>query len=286
MTTSATIPSLSLNDGSRIPAIGFGTARVTGTEAFDMVASALQVGYRLIDTAKKYDNEADVGAAIAAAISAGIVTRDDVTITSKLPGRDHGYDAARRSIAESRALLRVETIDVYLIHWPLPRLDQYVDSWRALIAARDDGEIRSIGVSNFTPEHLRRIIDETQVVPAINQVQCSPEQPRDEWRAVHAEHGIVTEAWSPLGGPRGLGDDSKQVFEAIAQAHGVTPTQAILRWHTQTGTLPLPKSAHPERQRENLDAFGFDLTADELERITTLARPPHPDWEPDAHEEF
>lgn len=280
------IPDIQLNDGTAIPAIGFGTARSTGGDATEMVRSAIDNGYRLIDSALKYDNEADVGAAVSAAIGAGGVTRDELVITSKLPGRDQGYDEARRSIEGSLERLGVEQIDLYLIHWPLPRLSLYVDSWRALIAARDDGQLRSIGVSNFTPEHLDRIIDETGVVPVVNQVQLSPELPRDDWRGVHDGLNIVTEAWSPIGGPSGLGDDARALFAELGEAHGVSPTQAILRWHTQLGTLPLPKSSNPGRQRENLDAFGFDFSDDELARIATLAKPVDPEWDPNVHEEF
>lgn len=281
-----TTPRIRLNDGTELPAIGFGTARVTDGDARAMVSSAIDAGYRLIDSALKYGNEAEVGAAAADAIERGVVTRDELVLTSKLPGRDHGYDEARRSIDGSLERLGVDRIDVYLIHWPLPRLDEYVDSWRAIVAARDDGQLGTIGVSNFTPEHVRRIVDATGVVPAINQIQVSPELPRESWRATNAAMGIVTEAWSPLGGPKGLSDAARQVFVEVADAHGVTPAQAILRWHTQTGTVPLPKSAHPGRQRQNLDAFGFDLTIDELERIRELAGPEDPEWHPDQHEEF
>lgn len=282
-----TTPRIPLNDGTEIPAIGFGTARVTDGDATDMVASAIHAGYRLIDSALRYDNEQAVAAAVGDAIERGVVAREELVLTSKLPGRDHGYDEARRSIEGSLERLRVDRIDLYLIHWPLPRLDAFVASWRALIAARDDGQLGTIGVSNFTPAHLRRIIDATGVVPAVNQIQVSPELPRDEWRAVHDELGIVTEAWSPLGGPGGLAsDDSTRVFGEIARAHEVTPAQAILRWHTRQHVVPLPKSAHPGRQRENLDAFSFDLTPAELDRIRALAGPEDPEWHPDTHEEF
>lgn len=282
----ATIPDVQLNDGTAMPAIGLGTARVKGAEATEMVRSAIDAGYRLIDSAMRYENEAEVGAAVAGAIESGAVTRDELAVTSKLPGRDHGYDEARRSIEGSLQRLQLERIDLYLIHWPLPRLERYVDSWRAMIAARDDGQISSIGVSNFTPQHIERIVDETGVVPAVNQINVSPVFPQHEWRAVHDRLGIVTQSWSPLGGKHGLGEGAEAVFDEIAQRAGVTRVQAVLRWHTQGGAVPLPKSVHPQRQRENLDVFGFDLTDDELARIASFERAGDPAWHPDAHEEF
>ncbi|WP_293695408.1 aldo/keto reductase [uncultured Agrococcus sp.] len=280
------IPNYRLNDGHEIPGIGFGTAGLLEDDGYRAVRSAIEVGYRMIDTAMRYGNEEPVGRAIRDAVAAGDVTRDEITLISKLPGRDHGYDAARASIEGSLQRLGLERIDMYLIHWPLPRLNEYVNSFKAMLDARAEGQIGSVGVCNFTPEYLRCLIDETGVTPAVNQIQVTPDLPRSDWREVHAELGIVTEAWSPLGGLHGIGDDTKEVFTGIAEEHGVGFGQAMLRWHTQQGTVPVVKSGNPDRQRENLDVFGFDLTDADFERAAALAKPVHPDWDPETHEEF
>ena len=281
-----TVPALQLNDGFEVPGVGFGTAELLGDDAYDAVTSAIGMGYRLIDTAMRYGNEEPVGQAIRDAVSSGVVARDEITLQSKLPGRDHGYDETRRSIEGSLERLGLDRIDIYVIHWPLPRINKYVDSFKAMIDARSEGQLRSVGTSNFMPEHLERVIAETGVTPVLNQIQVSPDLPRDGWRAEHDRMGVLTQAWSPIGGLHGLGDDTREVFGAIAERHGVSFGQAMLRWHTQQGILPIPRSSNPERQKQNLDIFGFDLSDEDFAQAAGLAKPVHPDWDPATHEEF
>ncbi|WP_329258598.1 aldo/keto reductase [Streptomyces pseudovenezuelae] len=273
------IPTHTLNDGTRIPALGLGTWPMDDTEAERAVATALESGYRLVDTATNYRNETGVGRGVAAAG----VPREEVLVTTKLPGRHHGYEEALASFEESRARLGLEYVDLYLIHWPLPRVDRYVDSWNAMIKLREDGLVRSIGVSNFTPAHIERLEKETGVLPSVNQIELHPLFPQDELRAFHAAKGIVTESWSPLGRGSDLLDDP--VVAGVAEAHGVTPGQVILRWHTQLGALPIPKSGDPERQRANLDVFGFELSGAELAAIGDRAHR-RLGGDPEVHEEF
>ncbi|MDP5317027.1 aldo/keto reductase [Streptomyces poriferorum] len=272
-------PAHTLNDGRSIPAVGLGTWPLDDDAAEKAVAGALERGYRLVDTALNYGNETGTGRGIA---RSG-VPREDVFVTTKVPGRHHGYEKTLASFEESRRNLGLDHVDLYLIHWPLPRVGLYVDTWRALIRLREDGLVRSIGVSNFTADQLARLEEETGVLPAVNQVEMHPRLPQEELRAVHAAKGIVTESWSPLGRGRDLTADPAVV--AAAGAHGVTPGQVVLRWHTQLGAVPIPKSADPGRQRENLDLFGFELTPDELARI---AAGPQERFggDPEVHEEF
>lgn len=272
-------PAHPLNDGRTIPAVGLGTWPLDDDAAGEAVAGALGLGYRLVDTALNYGNETGTGRGIA---RSG-VPREDVFVTTKVPGRHHGYEKTLASFEESRRNLGLAYVDLYLIHWPLPRVDLYVDTWRALIRLREDGLVRSIGVSNFTAEQLARLEEETGVLPAVNQIEMHPRLPQEELRAVHAARGIVTESWSPLGRGRDLLADPAVV--AAAEAHGVTPGQAVLRWHTQLGAVPIPKSADPGRQRENLDLFGFELTPDELARISAGPRERF-GGDPETHEEF
>ncbi|WP_328864819.1 aldo/keto reductase [Streptomyces sp. NBC_00304] len=272
-------PSRKLNDGRTVPSVGLGTWPLDDDAAEEAVAGALGLGYRLVDTALNYGNETGTGRGIA---RSG-VDREDVFVTTKVPGRHHGYEKTLASFEESRRNLGLSYVDLYLIHWPLPRVDLYVDTWKAMIRLREEGLVRSIGVSNFTADHLDRLERETGVLPAVNQIEMHPRLPQEELRAVHAAKGIVTESWSPLGRGRDLLADPGPV--AVARAHGVTPGQAVLRWHTQLGAVPIPKSADPGRQRENLDLFGFELTAGELERIAAGPRQRF-GGDPETHEEF
>lgn len=275
-----TIPSVTLNDGKALPAIGFGTYTLTGEDGADAVLSAIHAGYRLIDTALNYENEGAVGEAVR---RSGL-PREHLRITTKLPGRFHGYEETLTGFEESRANLGVDYVDLFLIHWPLPRLGKYLDSWKAMIRLRDEGLVHSIGVSNFAQEHLLRLIDETGVVPAVNQIELHPHFPQGMMRAFHAEHGIQTQSWTPLAHQRAVLDDP--VVTAIAEAHAVTPAQAVLRWHVQLGSIPLPRSAHAARQRENLDLFGFELTEAEVASIAALESGRLWGGDPETNEEF
>lgn len=276
-----TVPSRALNDGSTIPAIGLGTFGMTGDEGIAAVVSAIHTGYRLLDTGLRYENEREVGEGM----RRSGVDRGELMVTTKLRGRDHGYEQTLRGFEESRANLGLDYLDLYVIHWPLPRLDRYVDSWRAMIHLRDEGVVRAIGVSNFTAEHLRRLIDETSVVPVINQIELHPQFPQAAQLAFDDSLGIVTESWSPLADQRS-GLISQPTIRSVADAHGVTPTQAILRWHVQRGAVPIPKSSSPERQRENLDIFDFELTPDEVQSISSLESGRLWGADPDTHEEL
>jgi diketogulonate reductase-like aldo/keto reductase len=274
------IPTLELNDGNRLPAIGLGTYGLNGDEGAAAIGAGIDSGYRLLDTALNYGNEDAVGAAV----RASSVPREELFVTTKLPGRHHGYDETHRSIEESLGNLGLDYVDLYLIHWPNPSVDKFVDSWKAFVDLRDRGLVRSIGVSNFTEAHLQRIVDATGVAPAVNQVELHPYFPQAAQRAVDARHGIVTESWSPLATQGTLVGES--VIIDIAAAHGVTPNQVVLRWHVQLGALPVPKSGNPDRQRENLDVFGFALSDDEVAAISGLERGRLWDADPDTHEEM
>ncbi|WP_437050137.1 aldo/keto reductase [Streptomyces sp. enrichment culture] len=272
-------PTHTLNDGTTLPALGLGTWPMDDAEAERAVLSALELGYRLVDTAANYRNETGVGRAVA---RSG-VPRGDIVVTTKLPGRHHGYEETLASFEESRARLGLDYVDLYLIHWPLPRVGRYVDSWRAMIKLREEGLVRSIGVSNFTPGHIERLEKETGVLPSVNQIELHPLLPQEELRAFHAARGVVTESWSPLGRDSDLLADP--ALARIAEAHGVTPGQVVLRWHTQLGAVPVPKSADPGRQRENLGVFGFELGADEMRAVADRARR-RLGGDPEVHEEF
>lgn len=275
----SSIPSHTLNDGTTIPALGLGTWPMDDAEAERAVAGALEADYRLVDTAANYRNETGVGRAVA---RAG-VPREEIVVTTKLPGRHHGYEETLASFEESRARLGLEYVDLYLIHWPLPRVDKYVGSWKAMVKLREEGLVRSIGVSNFTPDHIERLERETGVLPSVNQVELHPFFPQEELRAYHADKGVLTESWSPLGRGSTLLEDL--AVRAVAEAHGVTPAQAVLRWHLQLGALPVPKSSDPQRQRANLDVFGFALDEAQMRTIGDRAHR-RIGGDPEVHEEF
>jgi diketogulonate reductase-like aldo/keto reductase len=261
------IPTYTLNDSHTIPAIGLGTYPLRGEDGIAALVSAIELGYRLIDTAVNYENETEVGEAI----RRSGVAREELFVTSKVPGRHHGYDDAIASTRSSLERLGLDFLDLHLIHWPNPAQGKYVEAWRALVELREQGLVRSIGVSNFTRAHLERIIAETGVTPAVNQIELHPLFPQVEMRRVNSDLGIRTESWSPLGKRRG--QYAAPPVRAAAEAHGVTPGQVILRWHVQLGALPIPKSADPARQAENLDVFGFELSDDEVAAITALGVP-------------
>ncbi|MGG7510752.1 aldo/keto reductase [Plantibacter sp. YIM 135249] len=277
-----TIPAYELSDGSSLPAVGFGTYPLRGREGTDAVLSAIDLGYRLLDTAVNYRNEDAVGAAVRETK----VPRSELLIATKLPGRDHGYEETISSFHGSLQALGLDRIDLYLIHWPNPSVDKFVDSWKAMIQLQQEGLVRSIGVSNFTQAFLDRLKAETGVLPAVNQVELHPYFPQTDLIAYHEDNGIRTEAWSPLG-KRSAPFDEDPVAQA-AKAHDISPAQVVLRWHHQRGVLPIPKSATPERQRANIDIFDFELTADEVAAITALGRPDGRlfDGDPNTHEEM
>ncbi|MCX4767612.1 aldo/keto reductase [Streptomyces sp. NBC_01275] len=273
------IPAHTLNDGTGLPAVGLGTWPMDDAQAEEAVAGALELGYRLVDTATNYRNESGVGRGVAR----GGVPREEIVVTTKLPGRHHGYEETLASFEESRRRLGLEYVDLYLIHWPLPRVDRYVDSWRAMIKLREDGLVRSIGVSNFTTAHIERLEKETGVLPSVNQIEMHPLFPQDELRAFHEAKGVRTESWSPLGRGSALLEDP--VVASVSEALGVTPGQVVLRWHLQLGAVPIPKSSSPERQRANLDVFGFELGPAQLRAIADRAHR-RLGGDPEAHEEF
>lgn len=262
---STQIPTLTLNNGIEIPRLGFGVFQVPDAETRAAVTSALEAGYRSIDTAAIYGNEAGVGQAIA---DSGI-DRDELFVTTKLWNADQGYDSTLQAFDASLAKLGLDFVDLYLIHWPTPARDLYGESWRAIEKLVADGRIRAAGVSNFQPAHLRRLLDGGSLVPAVNQIELHPGLQQNELRALHTELGIVTEAWSPLAQGAVLDEPA---LTAIAERHGKSAAQVVLRWHLQLGNVVIPKSVTPSRIRENADVFDFALTDDELTAIGALDR--------------
>jgi 2,5-diketo-D-gluconate reductase A len=270
------VPMMKLNIGVEMPQLGFGVFLVPPDEVVEPVRVALDAGYRLLDTATLYGNEEGVGRAIR---DSG-VPRDDVFVTTKVWNADQGYDSTLRAFDESMRLLGLDVLDLYLIHWPVPAKDRYRETWRALERLYADGRVHSIGVSNFTVEHLSRLLDVASVVPAVNQVELHPGFTQDELRVLHDKHDIVTESWSPLGRDNGLLEQDAVV--TIAAAHGRTPAQVVLRWHLQLGLVVIPKSTHAERIRENFDVFDFSLTDEEMAALSALTSPGRVGPDPDT----
>jgi diketogulonate reductase-like aldo/keto reductase len=259
-----TVPDVRLNDGAMMPQLGFGVFQVSDEEAEHAVEVALRDGYRSVDTASAYGNEEGTGRAL----RASGLPREELFITTKLWNSDQGYDQTLRAFDASMRRLGLDYLDLYLIHWPTPARDKYVDTYKAFEKLHADGRVRAIGVSNFEPEHLRRLIDETSVIPAVDQIELHPHLQQRAAREFHAEQGIATEAWSPLGQGKGLLEVPAIV--AIAQKHGRTPAQVVLRWHLQLGNIVIPKSVTPSRIRENIEVFDFSLDTEDLAAISAL----------------
>lgn len=275
-------PVFTAHNGFQLPAVGLGTYRLNGEAGATAVASAIGLGYRLIDSAFNYENEGAVGAGV----RASAVDRAEIIVTTKLPGRHHESAKARTSIEESRFRLGLDATDLHLIHWPNPITGRYEQAWQGLVDAQQRGTVRQIGVSNFLPEHLERIEAATGVRPVVNQIEVHPYFPQEEALAFHAERGILTEAWSPLGRAEQVLDEP--VIIEIAERHGISPVQAIIAWHVARGTVSIPKASSPEHQRTNLEAASVELDAAEVDAITGLGRADGRlfDADPATHEEM
>lgn len=262
-------PLIELNDGNRIPQLGLGTWPLDDEQVATAVVQAVEAGYRHIDTAVKYGNERGVGNGI----RASGVDRGELFITTKLDGEFQGHDRAVAGLEGSLERLGLDYVDLLLIHWPLPGRDQYVSTWQTFERLQAEGKVRSIGVSNFKPAHLERLMEDTDVVPAVNQIQLSPAITRSAEREFHARHGIVTESYSPLGGS-GAGLLGAPILAQLAEKHGKTPGQLVLRWHIQNGLVTIPKTASPERMAENMDVFDFALDPQDLAELSVLDEGP------------
>lgn len=256
-------PYLALSDGNRMPQLGFGVWQIPDPQAPALVQTALAAGYRAIDTAAIYENERGVGEGL----RASGVPRSDIFVTTKLWNSEHGYDTALRAFDASLKRLQLDYIDLYLIHWPAPRHGLFVETWRALVRLKSENRVRSIGVSNFNQPHLEQIIADSGVKPVVNQIELHPRFQQRSLRAFHQQLGIVTESWSPLGQGQLIADP---VIARIAQKHGKTPAQVILRWHLDNGFVAIPKSATPSRIHENFAVFDFKLSSDDLAEIAAL----------------
>lgn len=274
------IPTKVLNSGREMPLIGLGTWPLDDTAAVSAVSAAIEQGYRLIDTAARYENEVGVGQGIKAAG----VHRAELFVTTKLRGADHGYDQTRAALQRSLERLGLDYVDLYLIHWPLPRVNKFVASYRAILDLVQEGLVRSAGVSNFKAAHIQRLIDETGVVPAVDQIQLSPALARTDLRSYLERQGVATQAWSPLGVPEQV--PAAPIVARLAEQYGRTPSQIILRWHVQQGISAIPKSARPERQRENARVFDFSLDSADLAALSALDRGEGATRDSDAHEIF
>lgn len=272
--TSSTIPTVTLNNGVEIPQLGFGVFQIPDDETTAAVTAALETGYRHIDTAAIYGNETGVGRAL----TASGLPRDELFITTKVWNDDQGYDNTLRAFDTSLAALGLDYLDLYLIHWPTPARDLYPDTWRAIERLAEEGRIRAAGVSNFQRAHLQRLLDNSALVPAINQIELHPGLQQNELRAFHTEHDITTEAWSPLAQGAVLDDPA---ITTISERTGKSPAQVVLRWHLQLGNVVIPKSVTPSRIRENIDVFDFELSDADMSTIATADRNlrtgPHPD---------
>ena len=271
----SSVPVLDLNDGNKAPQLGFGVFQIPDGETADAVSAALAAGYRSLDTAAIYKNEAGVRQGI----ERSGIARGDIFLTTKLWNADQGFDNTLKAFDASLSKLGTDYVDMYLIHWPTPKRDLFVDTWKAFIRLRDEGRIRSIGVSNFQPVHLERLVKETGVVPVVNQIELHPDFAQRDVVAANTKLKIVTESWSPLG----QGGDllKNEALVAIGKKHGKTPAQVVIRWHVQLGHMVIPKSVTPERIKANIDVFGFELSADEMKAIDALdagnRMGPHPD---------
>jgi 2,5-diketo-D-gluconate reductase A len=254
---------VTLNDGNAIPVVGLGVFKVPPADTEQTVSAALRAGYRHIDTAAAYRNERETGRALA---ESG-VPRDQLYVVTKLWNADQGYDSTLTAFDASMDRLGLDYLDLYLIHWPMPALNKFVDTFRAFTSLRDQGRVRSIGVSNFEPEHLTVLVDATGMVPAVNQIELHPRFPQKELREVHSQRGIATEAWAPLGQGELL---THPTITAVAESCGRTPAQVLIRWHIQLGNIVIPKSVHPSRIASNFDVFDFELNADQMARISSL----------------
>ncbi|AVQ36244.1 aldo/keto reductase [Staphylococcus kloosii] len=273
---------LNMLDGQVLPVLGFGTYKLNGTQGVHAIVNALNNGYRLLDTAYNYENEGTVGKAI----EYSHVSRDQIIVTSKLPGRYHDYDSAMVAIQESIYRLNVDYIDLYLIHWPNPKQGKYVEAWRALIDAQKAGLVKSIGVCNFLPEHIDTLEKETGVLPTVNQIELHPFFNQKDVLEYHQEKGIIVEAWSPLG--RDVNIMNHEVIQQIADKYNKTTVQVILKWHIQNGVVPIPKSASNVRQLQNIDVFDFYLESEDLTQIDLLSKEDgrRKDQDPAEYEEF
>jgi 2,5-diketo-D-gluconate reductase A len=257
------VPNLPLRDAGEIPQLGFGVFQVPPEDTAGVATQAFEAGYRHIDTAAAYGNEAGVGEAF----RASGLAREDVFITTKCGNGDHGFEEAKAALRASLEQLELDYVDLYLIHWPIPSQDRYVDTWKAFIDLQKDGLARSIGVSNFKPAHLARIVDETGVTPSVNQVELHPRLQQPGLRREHADRGLLTEAWSPLAQGAVLDDPA---ITGIAEAHGKTPGQVVIRWHIQIGNVVIPKSVTPQRIEQNFDVFDFELSDEQMRAIEAL----------------
>jgi 2,5-diketo-D-gluconate reductase A len=260
------VPTVRLANGVAMPALGLGTSPMGDDETEATVIAAIRAGYQLFDTAENYRNESGVGRGI----RASGIDRDEVFVTTKFNERWHGFEEAQQAFANSAERLGLDRIDLLLIHWPNPKRDRYVDAWRGLLELLEDAKVSAIGVSNFKPAHIDRLLEETGVAPHVNQVQLDPRIGRADQRSYHSKHAIVTESWSPIGAGGDLLADA--TIGDVARAHGKTPAQVVLRWHVQLGIIPIPKTSKPQRLEENLDVFDFELSPEEMDRITGLDR--------------